>query len=69
MGPLRQAGGLALIWLLVAGGLCYSVGAVFYGLRWPGRNARYFGYHEIFHAGTVAGWTCICIAAYFAVLA
>lgn len=69
MGSLREAGGLAVIWLLVAGGLCYSIGAVFYGLRWPGRNARYFGYHEIFHAGTVAGWTCICIAAYFAVLA
>lgn len=50
------------------GGLCYSIGAVFYGIRWPGRRARYFGYHEIFHAGTVAGWTCICIAAYFAVL-
>lgn len=68
MGDLVQAGGWAVVWLLISGGLCYSIGAIFYGSKWPGRYAKYFGYHEIFHAGTVAGWTCICIAAYFAVL-
>lgn len=68
MNPILKAGGWAVIWLLIAGGLCYSIGAVFYGIRWPGRDAKYFGYHEIFHSGTVAGWVCICIAAYFAVL-
>lgn len=66
--PLYQAGGAVLIWLLVAGGIAYSIGALMYAFKWPGRNAKYFGFHELFHLMTVAGWTCICIAAYFAVL-
>lgn len=66
--PFYQAGGAVLVWLLVAGGIAYSLGAVLYACRWPGRHAQYFGYHELFHLMTVIGWTCICIAAYFAVL-
>lgn len=48
-----RAGGAAVVWLLFAGGVVYSVGAVVYGLRWPGRNAKVMGYHEHFHAATV----------------
>ncbi len=46
------AGGL--VWLLI-GGLFYTVGAVFYALKWPGRNARVFGFHELFHLFVMAG--------------
>ena len=50
--------------LLVAiGGLFYSAGAVFYGAKWPGRNAKHFGFHEIFHALTVAAFFCHWVAA------
>lgn len=61
-------GGPAVVWLLIAGGICYTIGAVVYGFQWPDPSPKYFGYHEIFHAGTVAGWACHCVAAYLAVL-
>ena len=50
--------------LLVAiGGLLYTMGAIFYGAKWPGKNARHFGFHEIFHALTVAAFFCHWTAA------
>ncbi|AZA08540.1 PAQR family membrane homeostasis protein TrhA [Corynebacterium pseudopelargi] len=45
--------GHLVVWLLLAGGLVYTVGAVVYGLRWPGRNAKIYGYHEHFHTATI----------------
>ena len=36
-------------WLLVAGGLSYSIGGLIYALRWPDPSPKVFGYHEIFH--------------------
>lgn len=45
--------GPAVVWLLLAGGVVYTVGAVAYGLKWPGRNARVYGYHEHFHTATI----------------
>lgn len=49
--------------LVVIGGLFYSLGAVFYGAKWPGKNAKHFGFHEIFHALTVAAFFCHWTAA------
>jgi hemolysin III len=50
---------------LVLGGVFYTIGAVFYALRWPDPWPRVFGYHEIFHllviAGSVAFAMCIWI--------
>lgn len=63
----NAAGGPAVVWLIGAGGLCYTVGAIFYGFKWPGKNARYFGYHEIFHALTVVAFTCHYIACSIAI--
>lgn len=68
MPGLIAGGGLAMVWLLVAGGLAYTLGGIVYGLKRPNPWPRVFGFHEIFHLGTVAGWVCCCIAAYFAVL-
>jgi hemolysin III len=67
LGPFYDAGGPKVVGLIAAGGLCYTVGAVFYGFKWPGKNARYFGYHEIFHALTVAGFVLHYIAAAIAI--
>jgi hemolysin III len=36
--------------LVLAGGLCYTGGALVYGLKRPNPWPRVFGYHEIFHA-------------------
>ncbi len=49
---LRNAGVAALVLILV-GGLCYTVGAVFYATKWPNPWPRVFGHHEFFHAATV----------------
>ena len=65
--PFYDAGGPAVVALIAAGGVFYTVGAVFYGFKWPGASARYFGFHEIFHSLTVAGFTCTYIAAAIAV--
>ena len=40
----------------LAGGLLYTVGAILFACGWPGRTARWFGYHECWHAfGIAAG--------------
>ncbi len=59
---------VAAVTLLVEGGAIYSVGAVFYALRWPDPWPRTFGYHEFFHACTAVAATCHYIAVWFAVL-
>jgi hemolysin III len=53
--------------LLMAGGLAYTVGAVFYALRRPNPWPRTFGHHEFFHACTVVAAICHHVAIYFAV--
>lgn len=50
---LWKSAGPTVVWLLAAGGVVYSLGAVIYGLRWPGRNATHLGFHEHFHAATI----------------
>lgn len=45
--------GPAVVWLLFAGGVVYSLGALLYGFQWPGKQAKIMGYHEVFHAATI----------------
>ena len=56
----------AQIWpasLLVVGGLCYTVGAVGFGLQWPHLRPAVFSYHEVWHVftllATIAHFTAI----------
>jgi hemolysin III len=49
------SGGLIL---LLAGGIAYSAGAVIYAAKWPRRNARNFGFHELFHILILIGSLC-----------
>lgn len=65
----HAAGGPAVVWLVIAGGLGYTLGALAYGFRWPDPSPRYFGYHEIFHVGTVIGYVCHAAAVLLAILA
>jgi hemolysin III len=44
--------------LLVAGGLLYTVGGVVLGTKWPNPSARWFGYHEVWHAMVVVACAC-----------
>ena len=59
--------GVAAMVLLAVGGALYSVGGVFYGLRWPDPWPKTFGYHEFFHAFTVIAAICHYIAMWLAV--
>ncbi|MFG3171196.1 hemolysin III family protein [Streptomyces sp. NPDC048200] len=60
-------GGAAVLILVVAGGLLYSAGAVVYALKRPDPSPRWFGFHEVFHALTVAAFTAHYIAISLAV--
>lgn len=44
--------------LLAAGGLLYTVGAVVLGTRRPDPVPHRFGYHEVWHAMTIAAGAC-----------
>jgi hemolysin III len=48
--------------LMLAGGLSYIAGALFYHRRWPDPSPAVFGYHEVFHACVCAAATCQYIA-------
>jgi hemolysin III len=48
-----RLGGGGLL-LLVLGGLLYTAGALAYALKKPALWPRVFGYHELFHLGTIA---------------
>ncbi len=56
--PLREQLSLGgFLWLL-AGGLCYTVGAVVFGfdhIRW---HPRWFGMHDVWHLFVIAGSFC-----------
>jgi hemolysin III len=55
---LLNGAGLTALLLIVAGGVLYTLGGTAYGLRRPDPWPRWFGFHEIFHACTVAAFAC-----------
>jgi hemolysin III len=63
---ILHGGGIADLALLGAGGLAYSVGAVFYAMRRPNPWPTVFGHHEFFHACTLVAALLHHIAIYFA---
>jgi len=54
--------------LVCVGGAMYITGAVFYALKRPNFHREWFGFHELFHAFTVAGFGCHYVAILVAVL-
>ncbi len=59
---LLRGGGVAALVLILAGGLLYTVGAIFYATRWPNPWPATFGFHEFFHAATVLAAICHHVA-------
>lgn len=66
-GPMLHFGGPAIVSLIVAGGLLYTLGAVVYGTKRPNPSPRWFGFHEVFHAFTVLAFIAHYVAASMAV--
>ncbi|QKG26154.1 PAQR family membrane homeostasis protein TrhA [Actinomadura verrucosospora] len=59
--------GLVACLMVALGGICYSVGGIVYGLQKPNPSPRWFGFHEVFHACTLAAYVLQYIAVSFVV--
>jgi hemolysin III len=51
-----RTGGIAVLVLVIVGGLLYSAGGVIYGIKRPNPSPRWFGFHEVFHSLTLAAF-------------
>lgn len=43
---------------LFAGGIVYTIGGIIYALKWPLKNNKWFGFHELFHIFVLGGSFC-----------
>jgi hemolysin III len=59
---ILDTGGPAVVALLAVGGALYSIGGVVYALKRPDPSPRWFGFHEVFHALTLAAFVTHYIA-------
>ncbi|HET7137817.1 MAG TPA: hemolysin III family protein [Gaiellaceae bacterium] len=59
---LARNEGFVPIFLLAAGGVAYTAGAIVYARRRPDPFPRVFGYHELFHALTIVALACQYVA-------
>lgn len=57
IGDLLEAN-LAMMVLVIVGGLFYTLGAVVYAMKRPNPIPGHFGFHEIFHSFTVLAFLC-----------
>lgn len=53
---------LLAFWLIVTGGLFYTVGATLFGLKRPRFTSTVFGYHELWHVFTIVAVACHYVA-------
>ena len=60
--PMLHVGGPAILTLIAVGGGLYTLGAVVYGIKKPNPFPQWFGFHEVFHAFTVAAFVVHYIA-------
>jgi hemolysin III len=68
LGAFYRAAGLPVVLLILAGGICYTLGAIVYARKRPDPSPTWFGYHEIFHVGTIAGFVCHSVAIFIITL-
>lgn len=59
---LIAGAGITAFVLIVVGGALYSLGGLVYGLKRPNPAPRVFGFHEVFHALTVAAFVTQYVA-------
>ena len=64
---LARGAGLAVVLLIAAGGVLYSLGGVVYARRRPDLLPGWFGFHEVFHAFTVAAYAAQYAAVFLVV--
>jgi hemolysin III len=55
IGTVRRVLDAPELWLIVLGGIAYTVGAVVYAAKRPDPWPRSFGYHEVFHVLVLLG--------------
>ena len=56
IGDFARATSTAVLALIVAGGVLYTLGGVVYGLKRPDPFPSWFGFHEVFHTLTIAAF-------------
>jgi len=61
---MYRGGGREAFFLILGGGLAYSLGALCYALKRPRLRPAIAGYHEVFHALTIVGAGCHFAAVY-----
>jgi len=59
---LVEGAGVVAVALLVLGGVLYTAGGVVYAMKRPDPSPRWFGFHEVFHAFTVAAYLAQYVA-------
>jgi hemolysin III len=66
---LYSAFGAGTVALIALGGLLYTVGGVIYARKRPNPHPEWFGFHELFHAFTIAAYLVQFVAVAQVVLA
>ena len=66
---LLRHGGVTAFVLIAIGGVIYTLGAIVYAFKRPNPIPGVFGFHEVFHACTLAAALCHYVAIWFAVFA
>ena len=56
LNQLLDRAGVTVFVLVLIGGLFYSAGGAVYALKRPNPSPGWFGFHEVFHSLTIAGW-------------
>ncbi|CCH72272.1 PAQR family membrane homeostasis protein TrhA [Nostocoides australiense] len=62
-----QRGGVAVLTLVLVGGILYTLGGLVYGIKRPNPIPRWFGFHEVFHAFTIAAFVVHMVGVFLAV--
>ncbi len=65
LSPLISKMPVGGLYLLVLGGIFYTIGGVIYALKKPNINNKHFGFHELFHIFVLAGSLCHYLMMYF----
>lgn len=60
--------GPGAVWLLLAGGIAYSIGTVIFALRRPRLASRSFSHHELFHVFVIVGSVCHFLSVWWYVM-
>lgn len=63
-----DGGGVAVLVMIIVGGVLYTLGGTVYGAKWPDPSPTWFGFHEIFHAFTIAAFSVHSVGVWLAVL-